>query len=257
MPGMTGDLTPVSLAASPADEVDLVVFDADDTLWKSEDYFRELAANFVDVIEPYAAPGVDVAAVLHTIEVGNVALTGYGVAAYTLSMVQAAIEATGGRIPANLLTGVIRSGYDVLARPVEVLDGVVDSLEQIAASHPIAVITKGDLLHQRRKLEHSGLADRFAHSRVVRDKDVATYRSIFSEWDIDPRRVLMIGNSMRSDVLPILELGGRAVYIPYHVTWAHEVVEGNGHTDVHLDRFVELETIAELDRWFRSPSCAS
>lgn len=243
---------PSSLTA-PADHTDLVVFDADDTLWRSEDYFRELAAEFVELVEPYADADVDVAAALHATEMGNVALTGYGVAAYTMSMVQAAVAATDGRVPAATITRLIEAGYAVLDRPVEVLAGVDESLDRIAGSHPIAMITKGDLLHQRRKFERSGLADRFAHSRVVREKDTSTYASIFAEWNVDPAGVLMVGNSVRSDVLPILQLGGHAVHIPYHVTWEHETHHGDEHRTDHGDRYVELASITELDAWFRTP----
>lgn len=229
-----------------AEAVDLVVFDADDTLWKSEDYFRDLSATFADIVTPFARPDIDVAQVLHRIEVGNVAVTGYGVAAYTLSMVQAAVAASDGTIPADRLDRLVRAGYHVLTRPVEVLPGVVEALDAIGSTHPIAVITKGDLLHQRRKLEHSGLSDRFVHTRVVREKDVFTYRTVFDEWSVDPSSVLMIGNSMRSDVLPVVELGGYGVHIPYHVTWAHEVVHDPG------DHHTELAAITEVDRWFRT-----
>ena len=222
---------------------DIVVFDADDTLWRSEDFFRDTAAFYHEVVSPHTPDDVDASAVLHQIETANVATTGYGVMAYTLSMIEAAVAATNGQIPASALNQLVECGYEQLRHPVELLPGVAETLDEVALTHRVMMITKGDLLHQMRKVEYSGLDGAFERIAVVAEKDTATYARTFSEWSVDVGRTVMVGNSVRSDVDPIIELGGHGIHIPYHLTWSHEVVEDHpgGHT--------ELGSIAELPAW--------
>ena len=222
---------------------DVVVFDADDTLWRSEDYFIVAEEVFRQRVQPYASSNVDVIDVLHRVEIGNVPISGYGIKPYALSMVQAAVEATDGAVPSRVIAGLVDYAHDMLNHPVDLLPGVTEVLEELVATHRLAVITKGDLLHQMRKVRASGLMGHFERVRVVEEKNVETYRSVFDEWSIDPAAIVMIGNSLKSDVLPIMEMGGHGVHVPYHVTWGHEVV--HEHDGTHT----ELANISELPAW--------
>ncbi len=227
----------------PGTPFEIVVFDADDTLWRSEDYFSAAEQFYAELVGPYAAPEADVLADLHRIEVGNVPLSGYGVKPYALSMVEAAVHSTDGAIPSRVILQLVEYSYEMLRHPVELLDGVADTLVELARTHRLGVITKGDLLHQMRKFRASGLAHLFDRVRVVEEKDTATYREVFREWGVDPARTLMVGNSVRSDVLPILELGGHGVHVPYHTTWSHE------HVEEHAGGFTEMTRLADLVGW--------
>ena len=226
------------------EQFDTIGFDADDTLWKSEDYFTVAEELFVAKVGPYAPAGIDVLAALHATELDNVPVSGYGVKGYALSMVQAAITATGGRVPSSVIGELVDHAHEMLMHPVELLDGVPETLAAVGRTHRLVLVTKGDLVHQTRKVRTSGLEHHFEHIRVVLEKDVANYRDLLDEWGIDPQRFLMVGNSVRSDILPILELGGQGVHVPYHVTWAHELVLE------HDGEFAELTSIRELVDWF-------
>ncbi len=228
---------------SRGDQFDVVGFDADDTLWKSEDYFTEAEDLFVERVSPFAPEGVDVLDALRATELGNVAVSGYGVKAYALSMVQAAVTVTGGRVPSTVIGELVDHAHDILIRPVELLDGVPETLAAVGRTHRLVLITKGDLVHQYRKVRTSGLEHHFEHIEVVLEKDVGTYRKVLEERGIDPNTFLMVGNSVKSDILPILELGGQGVHVPYHVTWEHEVVTDHG------GGFVELARIHDLTGW--------
>lgn len=223
--------------------IEMVTFDADDTLWRSEDYFTLAEQFFADKVGPYAPEGVDVLVELHRIEVGNVPTSGYGVKPYALSMVEAACHATGGAVPAGVILELVEYAYDMLRHPVELLDGVEEALAEVRRTHRLGLITKGDLLHQMRKIRASGLAPLFERVRVVEEKDTDTYREVFADWTVDAARVLMVGNSIRSDVLPILELGGYGIHVPYHTTWSHE------HVTEHAGGFTELASLGDLPAW--------
>ena len=201
--------------------IGLVGFDADDTLWRSQDYFDAAQADFERIVATYVDLD-DVAHRLYAVEKGNLALFGYGVKGMVLSMVEAAVEITEERISAGDLHRIVGLGKDLLRHPVEVLDGVREAVEAIAADYPVVLITKGDLFHQEAKVRESGMADLFRRIEIVSEKDAATYARLFEEFGIAPRRFLMVGNSLRSDIAPVLELGGWGVHVPYHTTWAHE-----------------------------------
>lgn len=224
-------------------QFDVIGFDADDTLWRSEDYFTEAERLFVEKVAPYAPEGVDVLDALRATELGNVQISGYGVKAYALSMVQACVTVTRGRVPASVIGELVDHAHEMLMHPVEVLDGVPETLAAVGRTHRLVMITKGDLVHQLRKVRTSGLEHHFQHIQVVLEKDVVTYRQLLAEWGIDPSRFLMVGNSVKSDILPIIEIGGQGVYVPYHVTWAHEVVHE------HDGGFDEFERITDLVDW--------
>ena len=199
----------------------MVGFDADDTLWKSEDYYREAQATFERIVGAYVDLG-DVGARLYAVEKRNLALFGYGVKGMLLSMVEAAVEITEARISAADLHRIVGLGKSLLQHPVELLPGVRAAVQQVTRDYPVVLITKGDLFHQEAKVRASGLADLFRRIEIVSEKDARTYARLFEEFGIAPSRFLMVGNSLRSDIAPVLELGGWGVHVPYHVTWAHE-----------------------------------
>lgn len=199
----------------------LVGFDADDTLWRSQDYFDEAQAQFERIISRYVDLA-DVGRRLYEYEARNLAVFGYGVKGMALSMVEAAVEITGERIPASDIKRIVGLAKELLRHPVELLDGVREAVEAVAARYPVVLITKGDLFHQEAKVRESGLADRFRRIEIVSEKDPATYARLLEEFGVPARRFLMVGNSLRSDIAPVLELGGWGVHVPYHRTWMHE-----------------------------------
>ena len=204
-----------------ARDLRLIGFDADDTLWRSEDYYRDAQAQFERIVGGYVDLD-DVHDRLYAVEKQNLALFGYGAKGMTLSMVEAAIAITGARISATDLHRIVELGKAVLQHPVELLPGIRDAVEAIARERPVVLITKGDLFHQEAKVRESGLSDLFRRIEIVSEKDTATYARLFEEFALAPEQFAMIGNSLRSDIVPVLELGGCGVHMPYHVTWAHE-----------------------------------
>ena len=199
----------------------LVGFDGDDTLWRSEDYYRAAQDDFERILSAY----VDLDGVherLYAVEKRNLALFGYGVKGMALSMVEAAVDITGARITAHDVHRIVALGKALLQHPVDLLPGIREAVEAIGAEHEIVLITKGDLFHQEAKVRQSGLADLFRRIEIVSEKDAPTYARVLREFDLVPGQFAMIGNSLRSDIAPVLELGGWGVHMPYHVTWAHE-----------------------------------
>ena len=202
--------------------IGLVGFDADDTLWRSEDYYRAAQAQFEAILRGYV-DHADLSERLYAIENRNLALFGYGAKGMILSMVETAIAVTDQRISASDLHRIVELGKTILRHPVEVLPHVVDAVEAIRARWPVVLITKGDLFHQEAKLRQSGLSHLFRRIEIVSEKDAATYARVLSEFALPAERFVMIGNSLRSDIEPVLRLGGWGVHTPYRVTWAHEM----------------------------------
>lgn len=225
------------------DGFDLIAFDADDTLWRCEDSFRAAEHRFAELVGPYAPPGVDVEAALTATERADLSVTGYGAKAFTLSMVRAAITISDGAIPAAVIEELIDLGRDMLTEPVHLLPHVPEVLAAVAEECRVMMITKGDLVHQTRKVTTSGLDHHFVEIEIVLEKDRETYGGILDRLGVDPDRFCMVGNSVRSDILPVLQLGGHAVHIPYHLTWALE------HVERHDEDFVELAAIDDLPAW--------
>ena len=203
--------------------IELVGFDGDDTLWHSEGYYQSAHGEFERIVGQY----VDLAnARLHDrlleTERRNIRLFGYGAKGMTLSMLESAIEMTDSRISATDLHRIIEIGKQVLAHPVELLPGIRAAVEAVAAHHRVVLITKGDLFHQEQKVASSGLADLFHRIEIVSEKDDRAYLRVLGEMEVGPQHFAMVGNSLRSDIAPVVQLGGWGVYMPYHVTWAHE-----------------------------------
>ncbi len=222
--------------------VTTVGLDADDTLWHNETIFRLTHDRFAELLAPYAeAP----AARLAEIEGRNLRLYGYGVKGFTLSMIETAMELTAGADATAVVREILAAGRDMLAHPIEPLPGVRAALTTIAQAHRLVLITKGDLLDQERKLAASGLGDLFAAVEIVSEKDAAVYARVFARHGTGARQAAMIGNSLRSDILPALQAGAFAAHIPYVLTWAHEEAE----PPVGHPRFAELASIAEAPAW--------
>ncbi|OHB30305.1 MAG: HAD family hydrolase [Phenylobacterium sp. RIFCSPHIGHO2_01_FULL_69_31] len=224
-----------------------VGLDADDTLWHNETIFRltqdrlrEMMAEFADHETTNAK--------LAEVEKRNLRLYGYGVKGFTLSMIETAMELTRGEPPGRLIADILAAGREMLSEPVEPLPGVDQALADLSeAGYRLVLITKGDLLHQEQKLAASGLGDLFAAVEIVSEKDASTYARVFDRYGTGAAEAVMCGNSMRSDILPALEAGAWGAYIPYHITWAHEVAE----PPAEHPRLAELKSISELPAWVR------
>jgi putative hydrolase of the HAD superfamily len=210
-----------SLQPHRTQSIRMIGFDGDDTLWRSEDYYRAAQAEFEAIIARYVDLD-DVHARLYAVEERNLALFGYGAKGMTLSMLEAAFAITDGAIAAADLQRIVAIGKALLHHPVELLPGIGDAVAAIARSHPIVLITKGDLFHQEAKVRQSGLAGVFHRIEIVSEKDTPTYTRLLGEFGIAPAQFVMVGNSLRSDIAPVLALGGWAVHMPYHATWVHE-----------------------------------
>jgi len=224
-----------------------VGLDADDTLWHNETIFRLTHDRFVSLLADHADRDTLEARLAET-EKRNLRLYGYGVKGFTLSMIETAMELTGGEAPASVVREILAAGREMLAHPVETLPGVDEALAALSERYRLVLITKGDLLDQERKLAASGLGDLFAAVEIVSEKDRGTYDRIFARHGTGAEEAVMAGNSMRSDVLPALEAGAFAVHIPYAITWAHELADA---PENHA-RFGALESIADLPDWIRA-----
>ncbi len=205
----------------------LIGFDGDDTLWHSEGYYRAANDAFARIVGGYVDLGDQrVHEVMLATEQRNLKLFGYGAKGMALSMVETAIAISDSRISAADIHRLVELGKSVLQHPVELLPGIRDAVEAVAAQYEIVLITKGDLFHQEKKVAECGLADLFRRIEIVSEKSAATYRRVLSEFDLAPAQFAMVGNSLRSDIEPVLRLGGWAVHMPYHVTWEHELENG-------------------------------
>jgi putative hydrolase of the HAD superfamily len=201
----------------------IIGLDGDDTLWHSEREFASTQARYRELVTRWADDET-VERRLLDVERRNLEVFGYGVKGFTLSMVETAIELSDGDIPANEIHRIIALGKELLGHPVELIPGVDEAVTELATRHQLVLITKGDLMHQETKLAASGLGERFWRIEIVSEKDVPTYRRILTRHEIEVDDFVMVGNSVKSDVLPVLELGARAVHIPYEITWEIEHV---------------------------------
>jgi len=201
-----------------------IAFDADDTLWINETFFRDAEDQFCALLEDYL-PYEECHKRLFEMEMRNLPLYGYGIKPFGLSLIEAAIEITEGEVSIETIQELIAMAKAMLAAPVQLIDGIEGVLEQLSQKHKLVVATKGDLLDQERKLEKSGLAKYFHHIEVMSDKQPKNYLKLVKHLDIKPESFLMVGNSLKSDILPVLEIGGNAIHIPFHTTWVHEQID--------------------------------
>ena len=227
-------------------EIQVIAFDADDTLWVNEPFFQETEKKFCDMLEDFL-PRHSVSRDLFTMEIKNLPHYGYGVKGFILSMIEAAITITEGKIGADSIEKIIALGKELLDKDIELLDGVEDVLKALQGKYRLVMATKGDLLDQERKLNKSGLAKYFHHIEIVSEKQEPEYRKLIKHLDISPSEFLMIGNSLKSDILPVLNIGGHGFHVPYHTTWEHEKV------DIKLDHqnFRSLSNIREVLNFIR------
>jgi putative hydrolase of the HAD superfamily len=221
--------------------IEAIAFDGDDTLWHNEGLFSMTQERFRALLAEHVDPAELDARLLAT-ERENVAVYGYGVKGFALSMIETAIEVTNGNVDADTIYRILSFAKDQLSHPVELLPGVPEVIEALAGHHRLLLVTKGDLFDQESKIARSGLAERFDAIEVVAEKDSDVYRRVLHRNGIDPARFLMVGNSVRSDILPVLALGAQAAHIPYHLTWELEHAEP---PQAH-DGYWELEEIGQL-----------
>jgi putative hydrolase of the HAD superfamily len=224
--------------------IDLVAFDGDDTLWQNESIFSMTHERFAALMEPYVEADV-IGERLFATEMRNLTLFGYGVKSFTLSMIETAIEMSRGEIAASDIQAIIDAGRSMLEHPVELLAGVEEAISAVSQAHRVMLVTKGDLFDQESKLARSGLGDQFDAVEIVSTKDERAYQRILRRHAVDASRFVMIGNSPRSDIAPVLGLGGWAIHVPHPLTWAHERVENEEAMASH-ERFRLVASLADV-----------
>jgi putative hydrolase of the HAD superfamily len=227
--------------------IDLVALDADDTLWHNEPLFTSVRDQFCSMLGRYQPDGIPTDW-LDGVEMRNLRHFGYGVKGFVLSMIETSIEMTGGRVEAADISTIIGWGREMLGSPVELLDGVCEVVEELAQAFPLILLTKGDLLHQETKLARSGLGHHFKGIEIVSEKDAGIYRQVMTRYRVPPDRFVMVGNSLRSDILPVVEAGGHAVYVPYQETWVRERVAPEQLESVHFHKIAHIRGLPELLR---------
>ena len=221
--------------------IKVIAFDADDTLWINEPYFRTAEKDFCELLKEYVSEE-ECNALLYKIEIQNLPLYGYGIKPFALSLIEAAISISKKQIPLETVSKLIEIAKGMLQMPVELIDGIEATLAQLSKKYLLVMATKGDLLDQERKLICSGLEKYFHHIEVMSDKQPKNYQKLINHLGIPPAEFLMVGNSLKSDILPVLAIGSYAIHIPFHTTWEHEKVEEK----VMHHNFKELELASEL-----------
>lgn len=222
-------------------KIKVVAFDADDTLWINELFFREAEQQFCILMEDYLTHQ-SISQILFKTQVDNLPLYGYGIKGFTLSMIESAEIISKGTLNVKIIDKIVKIGKGLLTKPVELIDDVEAILQELQTKYRLVVATKGDLKDQHRKLHKSGLGSYFHHIEVMTDKEKIDYEKLLLRLDVQPEEFIMIGNSLRSDVLPVLELGGYAVHVPFHTTWLHEHIE---HPVIH-DNFTSIKKLSEI-----------
>ena len=223
---------------------DVIAFDADDTLWHNEPLYSRAKADFARLLAGYQ-PYELVAQRLDEIESGNVSVYGYGIKSFALSLVETAAAVSGGRISGREIQDVLALVHAMLEAEIDMVAGVPETLQQLSGRYVLMLITKGDLFEQARKIDRSGLAGHFRFIEVVADKTPQAYQALLDRYHIPAGRFLMVGNSLRSDILPVLAIGGRAVYIPYESTWTHEHVAEEALAGVSFDRLEHIRLLPD------------
>jgi putative hydrolase of the HAD superfamily len=222
-------------------KIKVIAFDADDTLWVNEPYFREVEHEFARLLSSFETEN-KINQELFKMEMDNLELYGYGIKGFVLSMIESAIELSNHKISNEAITEILNFGKEMHEKPIELLDGVEEVLEYLSKDYKLILATKGDLLDQERKLKKSGLMKYFQHIEVLSDKKVFNYKRLIDFLDIDSSEFLMIGNSLKSDVLPLVEIGAQAIHVPFHTTWEHEKVE----VDSSQEPFKTLESLTGI-----------
>ncbi len=222
-------------------DLQVIAFDADDTLWVNEPFFQETEQRFCDLLEDFL-PRHTISRELLNTEIENLKHYGYGIKSFILSMIETAIKVSGKTIGVEVIEKIIEIGKEMLDHPIELIDGVEEVLQALQGKYRLVMATKGDLLDQEKKLIKSGLATYFHHTEIVSEKKEPEYRKLIKHLDIQPFQFLMIGNSLKSDILPVLGLGGYGFHVPFHTTWEYEKVE----IEIDNPNFRQLTSIREV-----------
>jgi putative hydrolase of the HAD superfamily len=226
-------------------DIKVIAFDADDTLWINETYFREAEGVFAELLSKYETKN-KIEQELFKIEIRNLAIYGYGIKGFVLSMIECALVLSNYRLPQEVIGKILVIGKEMLEKPVELLSGVEEVLQNLQGKYKLVVATKGDLLDQERKLEKSHLLKYFHHIEVMSDKKEKDYLKLLKHLDIKPSQLLMIGNSLKSDVLPLLEIGATAIHIPFDTTWSHEEVSLETQQKIDYDTLRNIKELIAL-----------
>ena len=221
-------------------DIKIIAFDADDTLWVNETYFLEVEEKFCELLKDYL-PSDEVSKELFKTEIKNIEIYGYGVKAYILSMIETLIRITKNNASSDLVNQVIELGKEQLNKPIELIDGVEEVLKALYNKYILILATKGDLLDQENKLKKSGLGKYFRHVEIMSEKKKENYENLIKKINCDPKNFLMLGNSPKSDILPVIELGGNAIHIPFKTTWAHEELSDKDNVE-----FLKLKSISHV-----------
>lgn len=223
------------------DSIKVIAFDADDTLWVNETLFRQAENELCGLLSEYMPPE-ESNTILFEVEMQNLELYGYGIKPFTLSLIEAAIRISKGAIDSSMVKKIMDIGKQMLNEPVELIDGIEETLAALTKRYRLVMATKGDLLDQERKLIKSGLEGYFHHIEIVSDKTEKQYRKLVKHLDIHQREFLMVGNSLKSDILPVLNIGAYAFHIPFHTTWAHEMID----EEINHPNFKHFEKATDL-----------
>jgi len=219
---------------------DTIFVDADDTLWENERYFRAAEAKFIELLADYTSPE-GVQDMLWRKQEDNIPLFGYGSKTYMIGMADAAMDICGGSLPENIYYGIKKIITDLAFHKLEIIEGVVETLEALQGKYRLIVATKGDLTEQMGKFRISGLAKYFHHCEVMENKDEKNYMELAAKHDLDPSQMLMIGNSVKSDIAPVVNIGGTAIHTPHEIVWVHEMMDMP-----ESDRIIEVRAIKEI-----------
>ena len=223
----------------------VIAFDADDTLWVNETYFRDAEKKFAKILSKYETVN-KIEQELFKVEMKNLELYGYGIKGFMLSMIECALKLSNFSISQHEIEKILILGKEMLTKPIELLDGVEEVLEKLHKKYKLIVATKGDLLDQERKLEKSGLLKYFHHIEVMSEKKEVDYRKLIKHLDINSNELLMVGNSLKSDVLPLIKIGASAIHIPFHITWSHEEVSLEETKNSNFQTLSQLKDILKL-----------
>ena len=222
-------------------QIKVIGFDADDTLWVNEPFYQDVEKEFCQIMEPYITEK-ETSKELFKTEMQNLEIYGYGAKGFLLAMIETALRATEGKITAIEINRILEIGKTLLSMPIQLLYGVENVLQKLKGSFKLILVTKGDLLDQERKLQNSGLIDYFHHIEIMSDKHENNYKKLLAHLDIQPEEFLMVGNSIKSDILPVINIGAKAVHIPFEVTWQHE----SNHSTPDSETFITISEISEI-----------
>ena len=227
------------------EDIKVIAFDADDTLWINETYFREAEQDFAGLLSKYTTKNKIDQELLKT-EIKNLTIYGYGIKGFVLSMIECGLKLSNYKLPQETIEKILDIGKDMLEKPIELLDGVEEVLQGLQGKYRLIVATKGDLLDQERKLEKSNLLQYFHHVEVMSDKKEKDYLKLVKHLDIIPSQFLMIGNSLKSDVLPLLNINASAIHVPFHTTWVHEDISAEDQQKLDYTTLVNIKELIAL-----------